>query len=138
MSSDTAIRIQVVGFDMPIGPKIDAVLGEDGIEEVSDFEEMVQSVARLAIAHLGDSRFYPGRGVPWVIPQRVGGLPVFTSSDNPDDLARVEYLINRALSRDKRVVGVKTTVSVKNRATRQIGIISKIELHDKGLVEIEF
>jgi len=138
MPRDTAIRIQIIGFEMPIGPKIDAVLGPDGIEVVEDFEEMVQAIARLAIAHLGDSRFYPGRGVPWVVPQREGGLPVFTSSDGPEDLARIEYLINRAISRDRRVVGVRTRVTIKNSSRRQVQAITKIELFDKSLVEIAF
>ena len=135
MATKRCLRVQVLDIG-PIGPKIDLVLGRDGLASVEDFEEMIQTISRQALAHLGNSRFYPLRGVPWVAGRRIKSFPILGSSDSAPDLAGIAYLVNRALSRDKRVVGVNSKVTVSNPATRNIQIVSTLQLLDGELVEI--
>lgn len=156
MNRDGAFAVEVVSMAEPIAPKIDLVLGNDGLEWADEpipsssvdsereplYNELVQSISLGLLMQRGDFRYNRRRGMPWVQHDKMKPhTAIMGSNFNADNLRRIEMItmmeLNRADDRVARVLDVKAKVSSpEDFAQRRLHIEAKVQVRNGELVNI--
>lgn len=132
MARDGALAIEVVTQADPIFPKIDLVLGDEGLEWAEEpvptgtpeeaspqWNELVQSVLMGILMQRGDWRYDRRRGMPWTQHDRMKAhTAIMGSNFNPSTLRGIEAVTMAELPRaDERVASVLNVTATVSGAT---------------------
>jgi hypothetical protein len=150
--ADGAFAVEVVSPADPILPKIDLVLGPEGLEWAEEpssdnrdptYNELVQSVVMGLLMQRGDYRYNRAKGMPWTQHDRMReSTAILGSNMTGANLRRIEVAVMSELPRtDPRVVTVESVearvLSEEDFANRRLWIRAQFRVTTGDLVGVE-
>jgi hypothetical protein len=138
---DGAFAVEIVSPAEPILPKIDLILGPEGLEWAEEpseenrdpkYNELIQSILMGILMQKGDYRYNRAKGVPWVQHDKMPRewRAILGSAMTPQALQYIETRIMVELPKaDNRVVRIEDVkaeiVDAEGFAHRRVRVTSK-------------